>query len=1057
VIVAAAAFVLGMPAAAQSDLTVDVLINSANTTGYNTSPTTPGEYQRYPERYLEHLQVPYRVIDVSTSAPASVASLATTPLIIAGHRGLNLTSAWQLAIATAVQQGAGFVNLDSDPGIGADLHMQQFFGCSSSAAGTPGTAITLPATFLPDGATPHYITGLQMRFPIGNPASASGDLVYNFHQDDNNVLNTATATVCLDSHGNAEPGGTVLAKIGNDALITVTTFGSGNAVNFGSYDNLRADRFGFVMGLDDLFWRSLVWAARKPFVMRGHPRFFAVQEDDTVGGWGTRVQEMFNTANTGSATTQNLLDGTTISTGGPWRVTGNAITTDSDFMPGSTSRQTVLNLVNAGTPFLRVTPQAFSGTVGGDLFWSCPCPPSSGAPLSDSAWLTNFNNLKAFQTGNGPSGSFNGGNDFLPFATQFTPHFWDISDNTGADLQSLGFRYITEIQQPIAYYSEAVPGKTPEQRLPGVRPFRLYEQPPAGTPVANPNELWSVFWADDYTVHSRSGESPASVTFFGFATQLQGMAYPTYFAVWPDAPSTPDATALENWQAYIWRFWSGMAPVQIYTQDPGSNGTATEQQNFITALSTWMGTNGASQNMNIFMDDLGAYLHARVKSTLSGATLNTSGPNATLTLTLTGNATDGNGNPTNTYALIFLKDDNGNLVTVPGFPSSSSPFTTNPITLPPLPVVETQSKVSTVTNPSTFGAQVTFNASVTSAAVTKPAGNISLFDGNTNIATTTLDSNGSASFSTSSLSVGTHSITVHYAGDATHSPSTSGPALTEIVNRAASSTAVSGGGTASFFGNPVTFNATVTSTVGTPTGTVSLLDGSNSVASATLDGSGHASFSISTLTVGTHTISVAYGGDADHATSNSSTVSQTVNPADFSLSATGSPVTVPVGQSGTATITVTPMGVFSSGISFSCSGLPAESNCSFNPPSFTPNGTVTSTTATLTTTAPSAVLPSDPFGRFTPLILCVMLTGIAGLILLAQQRRPIGRLARCGAAVAAVLAFAALMSSCGGGGGGGGGGDNGNPGTPRGTSTVVVTATSAGNVNHQVNITFTVQ
>jgi hypothetical protein len=86
-----------------------------------------------------------------------------------------------------------------------------------------------------------------------------------------------------------------------------------------------------------------------------------------------------------------------------------------------------------------------------------------------------------------------------------------------------------------------------------------------------------------------------------------------------------------------------------------------------------------------------------------------------------------------------------------------------------------------------------------------------------------------------------------------------------------------------------------------------------------------------------------------------------------------------------------------------------------------------------------------------------MLTGIAGLILLAQQRRPIGRLARCGAAVAAVLAFAALMSSCGGGGGGGGGGDNGNPGTPRGTSTVVVTATSAGNVNHQVNITFTVQ
>ena len=207
--VAAAAFVLPKPAAAQSDLTVDVLVNSANTTGYNTSPTTPGEYQRYPERYLEHLQVPYRVIDVSTTAPSGVASLATTPLIIAGHRGLNLTSAWQQAIVTAVQQGAGFVNLDSDPGIGADFHMQQLFGCAGSAAGTPGTAITLPAAFLPDGATPHYITGLQMRFPIGNPASASGDLVYNFHEDDNSVLNAVTATVCQDSHGNAAPGGRI--------------------------------------------------------------------------------------------------------------------------------------------------------------------------------------------------------------------------------------------------------------------------------------------------------------------------------------------------------------------------------------------------------------------------------------------------------------------------------------------------------------------------------------------------------------------------------------------------------------------------------------------------------------------------------------------------------------------------------------------------------------------------------------------------------------------------------------------------------------------------------
>src|ERR1700694_2332880 len=98
------------------DLTVDVLISSANGTGYNTNPASPGEFQRYPEPYLEHLQVPYRLIDVSTVSPPD---LTVVPLIIAGHRGLNLSVAWQQAIQTAVQGGTGFVNLDWDTNIGS--------------------------------------------------------------------------------------------------------------------------------------------------------------------------------------------------------------------------------------------------------------------------------------------------------------------------------------------------------------------------------------------------------------------------------------------------------------------------------------------------------------------------------------------------------------------------------------------------------------------------------------------------------------------------------------------------------------------------------------------------------------------------------------------------------------------------------------------------------------------------------------------------------------------------------------------------------------------------
>src|SRR5262249_56143475 len=92
--------VSGTATAQTRDLTVDVLVNSSNTTGYNTNAASPGEYQRYPERYLEHLQVPYRVIDVSTTSPPD---LTQVPLVIPPHPALTLTSPFHHAIHTALQ------------------------------------------------------------------------------------------------------------------------------------------------------------------------------------------------------------------------------------------------------------------------------------------------------------------------------------------------------------------------------------------------------------------------------------------------------------------------------------------------------------------------------------------------------------------------------------------------------------------------------------------------------------------------------------------------------------------------------------------------------------------------------------------------------------------------------------------------------------------------------------------------------------------------------------------------------------------------------------------
>jgi Big-like domain-containing protein/VCBS repeat protein/FG-GAP repeat protein len=92
----------------------------------------------------------------------------------------------------------------------------------------------------------------------------------------------------------------------------------------------------------------------------------------------------------------------------------------------------------------------------------------------------------------------------------------------------------------------------------------------------------------------------------------------------------------------------------------------------------------------------------------------------------------------------------------------------------------------------------------------------------------------------------------------------------------ASSTALASSANPSFTGQAVTFTANVTSSGGTPTGSVTFLDGSTSLGTGTL-ASGSATFQSSTLAAGTHTITAAYGGDTSFAASTSTAVSQVVN------------------------------------------------------------------------------------------------------------------------------------------------------------------------------------
>jgi len=181
--------------------------------------------------------------------------------------------------------------------------------------------------------------------------------------------------------------------------------------------------------------------------------------------------------------------------------------------------------------------------------------------------------------------------------------------------------------------------------------------------------------------------------------------------------------------------------------------------------------------------------------------------------------------------------------------------------------------LSTSGSPSFVGQRVTFTATVTSSHGPIPDGElVTFYDGMTAIGTGTTAS-AMASFETSALSAKTHTIKATYGGDAIFRPSTG--AVTQVVEKNATTTTLTSSLNPSTHGQAVTFTATVTSAGQTPTGRVTFKDGTIGIGSVRLNG-GVAKLTKSTLAVGAHPITAQYLGDAASAKSTSSVVNQVV-------------------------------------------------------------------------------------------------------------------------------------------------------------------------------------
>jgi Big-like domain-containing protein len=228
-------------------------------------------------------------------------------------------------------------------------------------------------------------------------------------------------------------------------------------------------------------------------------------------------------------------------------------------------------------------------------------------------------------------------------------------------------------------------------------------------------------------------------------------------------------------------------------------------------------------------------------------------------------------------------------------------------------------------NPSTVNQTVVFTATVSDpggGANGTPTGTVTVFDfvnfqqvtlGTANL---TPGSNGAAqgSVSVSTLSVGSHNIFASYSGDATFRSTQTANSLNQQVLAAGvtgTTTSLMSSRNPSEAGQSVTFTATVTADSGTvtPSGNVSFQDNGSQIGTGTLNGSGVASFSTSTLTAGTtHNITAVYNfdnGNANFASSTSNTVQQNVtNGIPTTVAVTSSPNPSSANQSVTITATV---------------------------------------------------------------------------------------------------------------------------------------------------------
>jgi hypothetical protein len=199
---------------------------------------------------LDHFGVPVRVLDVACE-PVQTTDFEV-PLVVVAHAGVaegdrSMRRRIEKAVRRALKAGAGCVTMDP-----------AFLSKRKAADST--TAVSL--VFRDPG---HFIMAPK---PVGDTLRLFAPLRIP-------MRNAKRAVVLIEA--------------GGAPFLSVETRGKGRLAVWAGSEWMHTEKLGPMAGLDGCWFRSLVWAARKPFVARNLPPLVTMRVDDVAGRgelWG---------------------------------------------------------------------------------------------------------------------------------------------------------------------------------------------------------------------------------------------------------------------------------------------------------------------------------------------------------------------------------------------------------------------------------------------------------------------------------------------------------------------------------------------------------------------------------------------------------------------------------------------------------------------------------------------------------------------------------------------------------------------------------------------------